>query len=314
MILVSVVIPTKDRPGPVYNAVRSVFDGAYQNFELFVVDQSVGDATCQALAPFAGDPRFHYLRNTRAARGSYSSRNIGIALSSGEVVANTDDDVTADSNWLANMVKEFEADPVLQFLCGKVTAPPYDRSTGLIPDFDTDYWSSRLTDWTMPFHISGGNFGMRRDLFDRVGGYDESFVTGTPHNLGDGDIAFRIMRAGAKWKAPSAVEVEHTHSFYNREDGAKVINGYSIGTGASYGRYARRGDVYAGLWFLQFQMREMATIVARSLVRRQRPRGLGWIRWRLVGFWRGLLLPPQQGFITGADLARMREQLLRQET
>jgi len=313
-MLVSVVIPTKDRPVPVYGAVRSVFDGTYQNFELFVIDQSADDATRDALFPFAEDPRFHYRRNTRAARGGASSRNVGIALSAGEIVATTDDDVTVDKNWLANMVKEFEADPVLQFLCGKVTAPPHDRSANFIPDFDTDYWSPQLTDWTMPFHISGGNFSMRRDLFDRVGGYDESFVTGTPLNCEDGDIGFRIMRAGAKWKVSSAVEVEHTHSFYNRADGAKVINGYSLGTGAAYGRYARRGDVYAGLWFLQFQMREMATIVARSLVRRQRPRGLGWIRWRLVGFWRGLLLPPRQGFVTGADLARMREQLLREET
>ena len=74
-MFVSVVIPTKDRPIPVVNAVRSVFAGSYQHFELFVVDQSADESTRDALALFTTDPRFHYLQNRRPGYGASSSRN-----------------------------------------------------------------------------------------------------------------------------------------------------------------------------------------------------------------------------------------------
>ena len=92
--LVSVVIPTKDRPEAIFDAVKSVFESSYQRFELFVVDQSSGDATKAILQPFMSDPRFTYLENRRPGFGAASSRNVGIALSNGEFVAVIDDDVT----------------------------------------------------------------------------------------------------------------------------------------------------------------------------------------------------------------------------
>ena len=62
----------------------------------------------------------------------------------------------------------------------------------------------------MPLAAAGANFSMRRKLFDKLGGYDE--FCGPGSRLGasdDGDLSFRIMRSGAKWKASSKVEVVH---------------------------------------------------------------------------------------------------------
>ena len=64
--------------------------------------------------------------------------------------------------------------PELQFICGKLTAPPFDWRTEYMPAFDPEKTSEPLTKWTMPIFAAGGaNFSMRRALFDRVGGYDE---------------------------------------------------------------------------------------------------------------------------------------------
>src|SRR5579872_630490 len=109
MTLVSVVIPTKDRPKAVVDAVSSVFGGTYQHFELFVIDQSQDLAARRLLERFAVDKRFHYRQNHRPGVGAASSRNIGIALSSGEIMAIIDDDVTVQPNWMANLVGEFAA-------------------------------------------------------------------------------------------------------------------------------------------------------------------------------------------------------------
>jgi len=308
---VSVIIPTRGRAQAVAQCVRSVFGGSYQQFEMFVIDQSVDDQTYDALAPFVGDARFHYIRNHKPGVGAASSRNMGIAMSQGEIIAILDDDVTAPSDWMANIVTEFDADPDLQFICGNLTAPPFDWRTQYVPTFDPESTSEPLTKWTMPTFAAGANFSMRRALFDRVGGYDECCGPGS--RLGasdDGDLSFRIMRSGAKWKAGTNVEVIHTNGIRQLTDGTALLQRYQRGVGGNYGRFTRRGDLLAGGRFLAQQAGDILTVVIPNVVRGRRPTQFGWVRDRLVGFWRGLKLPPNQGFVSPKDLARMRAEYL----
>lgn len=309
MTRVSVVIPTKDRPLAVADAVRSVFAGTYQEFELFVVDQSTDGSTGAALASFAADPRFHYYQNHERAPGAASSRNIGIALSTGEIVAIIDDDVTVCSDWMSNLVAEFARDPGLQFICGKLTAPPYDWQLGFIPSFDPEH--QRLSNWTMPMTVAGANFSMRRMLFDRVGGYDEVWGPGSPYGVSDdGDIAFRIARSGARWKASSTVEVVHTHGFRTVADGVALRRSYEHGLGCNFGRFARRGDLIAGLWFMRHVLWEMVTVVLPNVLLGRRPTHFGRVRDWLNGFWQGFSLSPNAGFVSAAELSQLRRRLL----
>jgi glycosyltransferase involved in cell wall biosynthesis len=291
--------------------VRSVFEGSYQQFELFVVDQSTDDETCAALAPFAHNGRFHYVRNHKPGVGAASSRNLGIAMSGGEIIAIIDDDVTAQPDWMSNLVAEFAADADLQFICGKLTAPPCDGCDGMTPSFDPENGGKPLTNWTMPIMAAGANFSMRRTLFDRVGGYDE--FCGPGSRLGasdDGDLSFRIMRTGAKWKACSNVEVIHTHGFRAMTDGIALRKRYQIGIGGNYGRFTRRGDFLAGARFLGEQAGTLVTVVAPNLLRGRRPTRFGGVRDHLIGFWRGFRLPPTEGYVGPRDLAQMRADYL----
>jgi glycosyltransferase involved in cell wall biosynthesis len=307
MTLVSVIIPTKDRPAAVVDAVHSVMAGVYQQFEIFVIDQSADTATADALIAFAADPRFHYVRNRRPGVGAASSRNVGIALSSGEIVAIIDDDVTAGPDWMARIVAEFAADPELQFICGRLAPPPETGQAGLVPTFEP---RPDLTAWEMPIEAAGANFSMRRALFDRVGGYDE--FCGPGSRLGasdDGDLSFRIMRSGAKWKASREIEVVHTHGFRNVRDADALYRRYQRGIGGNFGRFARRGDAIAGLWFGQDLLRHLLTTVAPNVIRGRRPTGLGLIVGRLAGFRKGFLLSPREGFVDGAALADLRREL-----
>jgi glycosyltransferase involved in cell wall biosynthesis len=308
---VSVIIPTKGRAQAVAQCVRSVFGGSYQHFETFVIDQSADDQTFDALAPFQSDTRFHFVRNQKTGVGAASSRNMGIAMSRGEIIAILDDDVTALSDWMANIVTEFDADPELQFICGKLTAPPFDWRTEYVPTFDPENTSEPLTNWTMPTFAAGANFSMRRALFDRVGGYDE--FCGPGSRLGasdDGDLSFRIMRSGAKWNASTSVEVIHTNGIRQLTDGNALLQRYQRGVGGNYGRFTRRGDLLAGLHYLSQQVGEILTVVIPNVARGRRPTKFGWIRDRLIGFWRGLKLPPNEGFVSPTDLARMRAEYL----
>ena len=307
MTAVSVIIPTKNRPRFVMDAVQSVLDGDYQDFDLWVIDQSEGADTEQALAPFRSEARFHYRRNPVQAGGAAHSRNLGIALSAGDILAMTDDDVTVKPEWLTRIAAEFAADADLQFICGRLTAPPYDWREGLTPAFDA---APGLSGPEMATTAAGANFSMRRALLERVGGYDE--IWGPQSRLGfsdDGDLSWRIVRSGAKWRICPHIEVVHTHGFRRAPEGEALMRQYQLGLGANFGRFVRRGDAAALLYFSAW----LAGDVARGLASRLRGRGgggLGWAYQRAVGFARAFTLPPRQGFVSGPQLAQRHHEFL----
>ena len=302
--MISVLVPTKCRQEAISNAVRSLFAGTYTDFEIFVVDQSDDDTTESALtAEFGDDPRFHYLRNTRPGVGAANSRNQGIVRSRGDLIAIIDDDVTAQPDYLAQIAREFDADPDLDFICGKLTAPPFDWRDGYTPHFDADP-ALLKTKYRMPIDAAGANFSMRRRLFFRIGGYDE--FCGPGSRLGasdDGDLSWRIVRSGAKWKPCPHIEVVHTFGFRPSTNGASLLKRYQIGVGGNFGRFTRRGDYFAALYFAQWQLRDLA-IGAFRLACGRKDSGLGWVRDRIIGFGRGLKLTPHEGFVSGATLER----------
>jgi glycosyltransferase involved in cell wall biosynthesis len=301
-VLVSVVIPTKSRPQALYDAVCSVFNGRYQNFELFVIDQTPDESTRAILQGFMADRRFHYVQNRRPGFGAASSRNMGIAMSSGEVIAIMDDDVEAQPDWMAQIVAEFSADPMLEFIAGKLTAPAYNWENGFTPSFDANPHLSR---WQFPLMAAGANFSMRRSLFDKVGGYDEYCGPGSRLRASDDtDLCWRIMRSGAKWKICPHIEVIHTHGFREIKDAQALTERYNFGNGGNYGRFTRRGDLTAGAWFLWQEAGGLARGTLRLVLRRH-PSGIGRTLTRLRGFWAGLRLPPHEGFVSPRDMQRL---------
>ncbi len=92
--LVSVVIPTRNRPELVVRAVESVARQAYRNLEIIVVVDGPDAETEAALRAF-GDGRLRVLALPES-RGGSDARNAGIAAAQGEWIAFLDD----DDEWL----------------------------------------------------------------------------------------------------------------------------------------------------------------------------------------------------------------------
>lgn len=88
----SVVIPTFNRAELLREAVQSVLDQTFGDFELIVVDDHSTDDTAQVIRSFS-DPRLSFLSNYRG-RGGAGTRNAGIFRARGEWVAFLDDDDT----------------------------------------------------------------------------------------------------------------------------------------------------------------------------------------------------------------------------
>jgi glycosyltransferase involved in cell wall biosynthesis len=85
--LVSVIVPTRDRPQLVAGAVRSALDQAGVRVEVCVVD----DASAEPVV-LPADERVRLIRLEPPARGPAAARNAGLAATTGELVAFLDDD------------------------------------------------------------------------------------------------------------------------------------------------------------------------------------------------------------------------------
>ena len=87
--LVSVIIPTRDRPQMLQEAVQSVLDQTYCNLEVIVINDAGEDVT-RILEDFR-DPRIVHHRNEEN-RGLAGARNAGIAMAHGDYICYLDDD------------------------------------------------------------------------------------------------------------------------------------------------------------------------------------------------------------------------------
>ncbi|MBV6627760.1 MAG: glycosyltransferase family 2 protein [Rivularia sp. (in: Bacteria)] len=85
---VSVIIPTYNRAHLVQDAVESVLNQTYQDFELIVIDDGSTDNTKEVLAVYKDKLAYIYQEN----RGRSSARNHGIKIAQGEYIAFLDSD------------------------------------------------------------------------------------------------------------------------------------------------------------------------------------------------------------------------------
>tara|TARA_B100001123_G_C15166809_1_gene969713 strand:+ start:44 stop:802 length:759 start_codon:yes stop_codon:yes gene_type:complete len=86
MAEVSIIIPTKDRPDLLRRAVRSVLNQTYEDWELFIINDSD-----KKLEIDIQDPRVQSCNNKNKP-GANGARNTGIKLAKGEFIAFLDDD------------------------------------------------------------------------------------------------------------------------------------------------------------------------------------------------------------------------------
>jgi glycosyltransferase involved in cell wall biosynthesis len=147
--IVTVVIPTLNRPSLLIRAVESVIRQTFQNLEVVVIIDGSDPATTEALER-VGDPRLRYIELTQKVGGS-EARNIGAREAKGHWIALLDD----DDEWLPNKlekqlesVQSAKSESLLvtsQYICRASDAPDVVRPRRLpkpgevISEFMFDY-------------------------------------------------------------------------------------------------------------------------------------------------------------------------------
>jgi GT2 family glycosyltransferase len=179
--LISVVIPPCRRPDELLACVeriRAPSAAAGVGFEVIVSDDA-GDADlAQGLA--GRQPQVRWIAGP--ARGPAANRNNGAARATGEWLVFTDDDCLPQDGWLAAYVDAMNRNPGCEVFEGRTRA---DRAR-------------QSLDEHAPLNEDGGclwscNLAISRQLFERIGGFDERFPYAT---MEDVELQHRILAAG----------------------------------------------------------------------------------------------------------------------
>jgi glucosyl-dolichyl phosphate glucuronosyltransferase len=204
---VSVVMCTYNRGDLLVDAIGSVLaqhESITPPFELIVVDNNSSDDTRGIVERFAAaDGRVRYLFEAR--QGLSHARNSGIAASRAPLVAFTDDDVRAEPDWVAAIVRAFREHPDAAVVGGRVLpAWPADPPAWLT----AAHWAPlALVDYgdepvqvtrARPICLVGANLSFRRHVFDTVGTFalDLQRVKDGIGSLEDHELLLRLLRAG----------------------------------------------------------------------------------------------------------------------
>ncbi len=110
----SVCIPTYNRAGYLKEAIESVLNQTYGNFELVIYDDGSTDETAKVVRSFK-DPRIRYYRGEEN-RGRPFARNRCIELSTGEWIVWLDDDDRMEPELLSRYLLEINKYPDLKVL------------------------------------------------------------------------------------------------------------------------------------------------------------------------------------------------------
>lgn len=166
--LVSVIIPTRNRPAYLRQAVDSVYAQQYPQFEILVVDDGSTDATAEALKGY--DERLRYLRQEH--RGVAAARNHGIAHARGSLVAFLDDDDLFLPEKLEQNVAYMAQHPEVVWLCSgfqlvDAAGVPLPR-TAIIPAPEIT-----LHDIALFAFIHTSSVVIRRHVIEAAGGFPE---------------------------------------------------------------------------------------------------------------------------------------------
>ncbi len=294
----SIIVPTKDRMAAIMELLESLrriasCDGV--SAEIVVADNGSEDQTFDAVTSLVKDFPTP-LKVIKVSRpGKSAAANEAVKSATGELLAFLDDDVVVEANWLC-AVRDFFHDRGFQIGQGSILLPPQtDPATLRLVDLYRTVPRIEYDTTVSSVHsLNGANFFMTRELFERVGGFDERLGPGASGTSEDVELAWRVSRTGVTIGYAAKAVVFHridpsrlTEAYFrqsHRRQGAsrflmrahsrleiyldlwRSINQYGFYTlfGKERSRYRSKGRIYHYLGMLEARRKARLSVRARA--------------------------------------------------
>ena len=255
---IAVVMPVYNRASTVCQAIQSVLDQQFEDFELIAVDDGSTDGTAEAVASFS-DPRLRFIRLPANAGGN-AARNRGIEAVTAPLITFLDSDDHYLPDKLAFAVRYLESRPDIDVLLDsfvKTYQPERDQP-------DVDLRNPVLDDnrqilealFTREMWKATPAITARRDTVLKAGKFDEALK-----RRQDFDFILRLAKVGriattdqllwVKTYAATTISgdltsfVDSTLAFYRRHpeyyDDPIFRQGFAHDLGRHFVRLLRRG-------------------------------------------------------------------------
>jgi glycosyltransferase involved in cell wall biosynthesis len=186
-VAISIVVPCRNAAGFIGTQLDALArQRCPEAWEVVVVDNGSTDGTRAVVERYRERLQHLVMVDASERRGAAYARNTGAQAAQGENVAFCDADDEVDANWLPAVAAALREHEAIAFRTDTAKLNP-----GV--DGRVVHQADGLQPYTYPPYLpySGGTIAMRRALFLRVGGFDESMLA-----CEDADLCWRLQHAG----------------------------------------------------------------------------------------------------------------------
>jgi glycosyltransferase involved in cell wall biosynthesis len=196
---VSVVVCAYNAESTMEACLTSLQRLRYPAYEVVVVDDGSTDATGRIADACEGIHVIH-----QENRGLSAARNVGLAASTGEIVAYTDSDCVVDPDWLHYLVATFLSKG-WRAVGGPNLPPPEDSLVASCVAASPGGPLHVLLDDEEAEHVPGCNMAFRREVLEEIGGFDPVYRAAGD----DVDVCWRLQERGHRIGFSPAAMVWH---------------------------------------------------------------------------------------------------------
>ena len=198
---ISVIVPAYNCEKTIRKTLEAIVNQDFPSqFEIIVVDDGSTDQTARIIQSFSNVKYIHHQN-----RGPAAARNLGVKYASGAYFFFTDSDCIPQEDWLKKMLPHFH-DNVAAVAGSYGIANPKSSLASCIQR-EIIFRHARMP--RNPSYFGSFNFGIRREVFKEVGGFDTSYRNASGE---DNDLSYQLIARGYKIYFAKDVRVDHFHT------------------------------------------------------------------------------------------------------
>lgn len=198
---ISVIIPVHNGASHMEECLRALSTGG-ERFEIIVIDDGSTDESPRVARRHSGVK----LWQTQSRRGPAAARNYGARQARGEVLLFIDADVRVRPDTVERVAAHFRSNPELAALFGSYDdAPASQRFVSRYKNLFHHFTHQRARPQAETFWAGCG--GVRREVFLRLGGFDEKRYR--EPSIEDIELGYRLRRAGCAILLDRQLQVQH---------------------------------------------------------------------------------------------------------